>query len=88
MKYTFETSFTPLAAFIKSKYPADIDFNARLSKANGSTKVVFIFKSDSIDVSKLEHLFLTSYVNTFNNELQTLRSLVRTLLPHDDLKGK
>ena len=88
MKYEYETSNTPLAGFIKAKYMADIEFNTRLiSEANGQKRVIFLFKSNSIDLDKMETIFLSSFANTYFNELQTLRNLVRTLIPYSQ-KGQ
>jgi len=83
VKYEYETSNTPLAAFIKAKYPADIEFSTRLtSEESGQKRVIFIFKSDSIELAKMERLFLSSFASSYFNELQTLRNLVRTLIPY------
>ena len=83
MKYKFETNVTPLAAFIKSKYAAEIEFDARVfTEPSGQKKVIFIFNSDTIDFKNIEQIFITSFANTYNNELQILRNLVRTLIPY------
>ncbi len=83
MKYEYETSNTPLAAFIRAKYPADTEFSTRLtSEESGQKRVIFIFKSDSIDLPKMERFFLSSFASSYFNELQTLRNLVRTLIPY------
>ena len=84
MKHEYETSNTPLAAFIKAKYPAEIEFSTKLiSEASGQRRVIFLFKSDTIDLDKMEQVFLSSFANTYFNELQTLRNLVRTLIPYN-----
>jgi len=88
MKYRYETSNTPLSAFIKARYPAETEFSTKLiSEASGQKRVVFVFESDSIDLVKMEQLFLTAFANTYFNELQTLRNLVRTLIPYSQ-KGQ
>ena len=83
MKYEFKTNVTPLAAFIKAKYAADIEFTSQvITEANGQKKVFFVFHSDTIDFINIEQIFVTSFVNTFHNELQILRNLVRALIPY------
>ena len=83
MKFQYETSLTPLAAFIKARFPAEIEFSTKLiTEENGMKRVIFIFSSDSIDLEKIEQVFLSSFANTYFNELQTLRALVRTLIPY------
>lgn len=83
MKYKFETNVTPLAAFIKAKFAADIEFEAKLIvEATGQKKVIFIFESNTIDFKNIEQIFIGSFANTYNNELQILRNLVRTLIPY------
>jgi hypothetical protein len=83
MKYKFETSVTPLAAFIKAKYSADTEFNTKLiTEENNQKRVIFVFESNTIDFKAIEQIYLTSFANTYHNELQTLRNLVRTLIPY------
>lgn len=83
MKYSFETNVTPLAAFIKAKYAADIEFTSKVITENsGQKKVFFTFQSDTIDFQNIETIFVTSFANTFHNELQILRNLVRALIPY------
>ena len=86
-KYNFETTSTPLAAFIRAKYLSEIEFTAELkSEENRPKRVVFCFGSDTIDFISIENIFLTSFANTYNNELMTLKNIVRTLIPFSNPK--
>jgi hypothetical protein len=79
-KYVFETAVTPLAAFIKAKYQAEIEFSSKVKiEENGQKRVIFIFESDTLDFTNIESVFLSSFANTFHNELMTLKNIVRTL---------
>ena len=83
MKYRFETNVTPLAAFIKAKHEAEIEFSTRVDiEQSGQRKVVFIFSSSIIDFKNIEKIFIESFSNKFHNELQSLRTIVRTLIPY------
>ena len=88
MKYKYETSTTPLAAFIKARFPADIVLNTKvIVESTGQKRLQFIFESDTIDFKSIENLFADSFANTYNNELNVLRSLVRTLISYSTPKG-
>ena len=61
-KYKFETYTTPLAAFIKAKYPADADFETAIKvEDNGKKRILFTFESDTIDFSNIEHIYFKSF---------------------------
>jgi hypothetical protein len=80
-KYKYETSTSPLAAFIKAKYSAEITFDTRIdTKENGKKSVYFMFESDTIDFQNIENIFFKSFAQSFYNELQTVKVLVRSLL--------
>ena len=88
MKHRYETSTTPLAAFIKARFPADITLNTKvIVESTGQKRLLFIFESDTIDFKSIETLFTNSFANTYNNELTSLRNLVRTLISYSAPKG-
>ena len=88
MKYRYETSTTPLAAFIKARFPADVTLNTKINiEPNGQKKLSFIFESDTIDFKSIETIFAGSFANTYHNELVAFRNLVRTLISYSTPKG-
>lgn len=82
MKYLIETTNTPLAAFIKARYSAEVEFDTIIkTEENGVKRIAFVFKSNSIDFKNIEQIYLSSFSCSFFNELQNLRNLVRVMLP-------
>ena len=88
MKHRYETSTTPLAAFIKARFPVDVHLNTKvIIESSGQKRLLFIFESDTIDFKSIETIFAGSFANTYNNELTAFRNLVRTLISYTQVKG-
>lgn len=84
-KYHFETYTTPLAAFIKAKYPADADFDTKIiTEDSGKKRILFIFESDTIDFVNIEQIYFKSFAQNYYNELQTLKNIIRTYIKDKD----